>query len=101
MQPIRADIHTAVDYKDAKEMTLREAIEWWKNGVRVGRSIGSLNMMEEKYLNERWAGLVQDLADREGVPAGALSYFLGELAQAEMRSIELAEAGIAQGKLDV
>jgi hypothetical protein len=95
VQPIRADIHTAVEYPEKPvNMTLREAIEWWKECVRAGQAIGSVNVMEEKYLNERWAGLVEELAHREKVPVGALSYFLGELAQAEMRAIEVAQEAL-------
>jgi hypothetical protein len=47
--------------------------------------------LESKYLNERWAHLVSLIAEREGVPTGSLSYYLGELAQAEMSLAETAE----------
>lgn len=100
MQPIRGDIHVAVDFEDAEKFTLREAIEWWKSVVQAGRSLGTVNTMETKYMNERWAHLVGVIATREGVPAGALSYFLGELATAETTAIELAQGAMDKIKLD-
>ena len=89
VQPIRTDIFSAGDFKDPEKFTLRQAIEWFKRGVRPFQGT-TLTKMEHDYLNSRWAVLCDAIATREGIPTGFLSYFLGELAQTEMR---LAEEG--------
>lgn len=98
MQPIRGAVHTVVDFgdKEPEEYTMREAIEWWKKCARVGEIIGVPTQLEHKLLNERWAYLCKKLGEREGVPQGALSYFLGELAQSEIAALRLAEAANAE-----
>jgi hypothetical protein len=83
--PIRALVHTITEFpKDPEVMTLRDCLEWWKRAVATLEGT-SLSSMETKELNERWAFLCNAVAGREGVPTGSVSYFLGELAQAEMQ----------------
>lgn len=91
MRPIREDIHIAVAYDEPEKFTIREAIEWWKRCVRASENLGQATSMEIRYMNERWVGLVAAIAEREGVPTGSLSYFMGELATAEMRALHLAK----------
>jgi hypothetical protein len=65
-------------------------MEWWKRCIRHLRG-ELLNQLENKYLNERWAYLVDAVAKREQVPTGSLSYYLAELAMAEISLAEEAE----------
>lgn len=89
--PIRSTIHSLTEFpKEAAEMTLREALEWWKKCIKHLRG-ETLNQLENKYLNERWAFLVNAVAEREGVPTGSLSYYLAELGEAEIRLADEAE----------
>ena len=82
--PIRAVVHVLTTFtKPAEDFTLRECLQWWKKSVEVLEGM-TLSSMESKELNSRWAFLCNAVAEREGVPTGSLSYFLGELAQAEM-----------------
>lgn len=75
-------------------MTLRQAIEWWKRAqgimLHMVEEFGTLTAAESRYVNQRWAALCKAVAEREGVPAGALSYFMGELAGAELRALQSA-----------
>lgn len=89
--PIRGTIHTLTEFaKPEDEMTLRDALEWWKRCIK--HLDGELlNQLEQKYLNERWVFLVSAIAKREGVPTGSLSYYLAELAGAEVRLAAEAE----------
>ena len=90
--PIRSMIHALTEFpKEPAEMTLREALEWHKRAVRTLTG-EVLRPLEHKELNERWVHLIGVLAEREGVPTGSLSYFLGELAQAEMNLADIADA---------
>jgi hypothetical protein len=77
--------------KAAKDMTLRESVEWYKNCIRTLRPLGIPTALENNLLNQRWVELLKAVADREGVPAGALSYWLSELAQTEIRLLDVAE----------
>jgi hypothetical protein len=87
--PIRGTIHTLTEFpKEAAELTLREALEWWKRCIKHLQNDTPLTPLENKYLNERWAFLVNAVAEREGVPTGSLSYYLAELATAEIRLAE-------------
>ena len=87
--PIRTDYHVAVEFpKEPKTMTLREAVEWYKQVFHSLHPLGAPNALEMKLVNERWVELVKGVAEREGVPLGMLSYFLGELGNTE---IQLAE----------
>jgi hypothetical protein len=90
--PIRAKVHALVEFpKEPAEMTLREGLEWFKKSVRELDG-EMLRPLEQKYLNERWALLVDGIAKREGVPTGSLSYYLGEMAHAEIGLAEVGEA---------
>ncbi len=83
--PIRATIHALTEFpKEPGQMTLRDCLQWWKRAVSALEGV-TLSSMEEKELNTRWAFLCSAVAEREGVPTGSLSYFLGELAQAEQQ----------------
>jgi len=89
--PIRPAVHILVDLpEDPGTMTLRAAVEWWKNCIKGMKPLGMLTALEEKYMNQRWAGLVSAIAEVQKVPAGMLSYFLGELAQTELSLAETA-----------
>lgn len=82
--PIRPEIHVAVEFpKDPKDMTLREAVDWYKGLVDL--NIGGITPLESSYVNERWTTLVEGIASREGVPSGYLSYTMYELASTELR----------------
>lgn len=91
--PIRPDVFTLTDFGLPEKMTLREATEWYKRLLRA--DLGVPTAWESKFMNERWAVLVQAIAAREGVPAGALSYWLSELAMTEARLITTAEGEAA------
>lgn len=89
--PVRSSIHVLSEYpKEAAEMTLRDCLEWFKKAVK-DLDGEDLRPLEQRYLNERWAHLVDQVANREGVPTGSLSYYLGELAHAEVNLAETAE----------
>ena len=89
--PVRASIFVLAELpKEAEDMTIREAIEWFKRAVRGVP--GTLSSLEHKELNGVWAHLSNTIAKREGIPSGALSYFMGELAQTEIRLAETADA---------
>lgn len=86
--PIRPTIHSLVDFpwdEPVGKITLRQAIEWFKRGVKGCEPLGMLTALEQKYMNERWAELCKLMAQVQGVPVGMLSYFLGEVAQAEIK----------------
>lgn len=89
--PIRTLVHTLVEFpKEPEEMTLREVTEWYKRCVQVMQRQEMMSGLESKYINERWALLVAGVAKREGIPAGMLSYFLGELANTELQLVDTA-----------
>ena len=93
--PIRATIHALTQFdKEPGEMTLRDCLQWWKRTVVVLEG-QTLSGMETKELNGRWAFLCNAVAEREGVPTGSISYFLGELAQAELALKAAGEAEAA------
>ncbi len=82
--PIRALVHAITELpKEPGEMTLRDCLQWWKRAVETLEG-AALSSMETKELDQTWAFLCNAVAEREGVPTGSISYFLGELAQAEM-----------------
>lgn len=87
--PIRPEVFALTDFTDPEKMSLREATEWYKRILRA--DLGVPTAWEFKFMNERWAVLVDAIAKREGVPAGAMSYWLFELAQAEDRLLQTAE----------
>jgi len=89
-------VYAATEFaKEANEMTMRDALEWYKSVIRVLR--GMTRDLEAKYLNERWVALCDAIGKREGVPTGALSYFLGELAQAEAALPQVADHELSNG----
>lgn len=91
--PIRPEVFSLTDYTEPKGMKLREAVEWYKRLLRA--QLGVPTAWEVKFMNERWAALCQELAAREGVPQGYLSYWLSELAMTEVRLLETAETEAA------
>lgn len=91
--PIRESVHVLTEFpKEAEEMTLRDCLQWWKRAVNTLEGM-TLSAMEHRELNQRWAFLCEAVAKREDIPSGSLSYFLGELATAEL---SLKEAGDAE-----
>ena len=93
MQPIRNEIYTVTEFEheDAEDHTLRDAIEWYKKVLNTMRALGVPTKMETGYVNQRWVALIAGVAKRERIPAGALSYFLAELAKAEQSVVEIAD----------
>lgn len=90
MQAIRGDIHVAVEYpKDPDQMTLRNAVEYYKRVIVVSNSVGTLANTELQHINQTWNFLMKRMAEREGIPQGWLSYLVGELARSETRAKEL------------
>jgi len=90
--PIRPAVHALVEFSaEPGAMSLRDAIEWWKGCVRAAEPLGMLTAQEEKYMNQRWGVLIGEIAKREHLPVGMLSYFLGETAQTEIKLKEVAE----------
>lgn len=88
-QPIRTLVFALTEFeKEAEDMTLRDCLEWYK---KIINKLDTIRDLESKYLNERWSFLCSAVGEREGVPTGSLSYFLGELAQAEINLGEAAE----------
>ncbi len=95
--PIRQSIFVLTEFsKEPEDMTIRDAIEWFKRAARA--PVGDLSGMEVKELDSTWGHLSNTIAKREGIPSGSLSYFMGELAQTEMRLSEtVAEEAQAAG----
>lgn len=78
-------IYVAVEFPDnVEDLTLRQAIDWWKRVSVAGTSLGTPTAMEVRHMNEQWTLLLETLAKKQGVPLGALSYFLSEIAVAEV-----------------
>jgi hypothetical protein len=72
--------------------TIRQAVEWWKDMIRITPMSGD----EAEYIDGRWGWIVKTIADREGVPAGWLSYLISEMAYQETRLLETAQAELEQ-----
>lgn len=90
MRPIRGDIHVAVDYpKEVEDMTLRDAVDWFKavedTMARLEQSHGPITAMEHRYISQRWGHLMNEIAKREMLPVGNVSWMLSEIAGAERR----------------
>lgn len=81
--PVRGQIVAAAGLENPETMTLREAVDWYKNAVRVGTEAGA-TALEIKTIEQSWAELVRCLAEREGITPGALRYLLSELARGEI-----------------
>lgn len=88
--PIRPEIHSLVDFTDPEKMTLRDAVEWYKQLLRT--DLGVPTALEVKYMDERWATLCLAISEREKVPAGWISWLLSELAQSEFNLLRTAQA---------
>ncbi len=86
--PIRASIFVLTELpEEPEDMTIRQAIEWFKRAVQG--VTGDLSGMERKELDGTWVHLAEKIARREGIPTGSLSYFMGELAQTELRLADI------------
>ena len=73
MQPIRGDVHVAIEYgKEANLFTLREVVEWFKKVVAMTGRLGTPTEMEVRHIDKAWAVLIAEVAEREGVPSGFL-----------------------------
>lgn len=97
MQPIRQDVHVAIEYDvDPEEATLRDVIEWYKKVVRIAEALGTATALEIKHIDQAWVAYCSAVAEREGIPTGALMAFTQELARAEARALELAEVANGQ-----
>lgn len=92
-QPVRTPIALAVEYGEVPPdlWTLRQALEFFKRGLACGEKYAPLNPLEAKLMDQSWAALCHHIAEREDIPAGPLSYFLGELALAEKNLAEVGE----------
>lgn len=81
--PVRPVIQEITRFpKPPNEMSLREAIEWFKHVVRSSPS--TVSTLEEKFLNEQWTFLVEAIAKREDLPVGFLLYGLHTVVTAEL-----------------
>jgi len=98
-QPIRTPYHVATDYGDKPliEWTLREALEYYKKGIKLVQDMPPAPL-EARLMDESWVGICAVLAEREGIIVGPLSYFLGELALTEMRLQDVAEEELEHAK---
>lgn len=81
---IRAQIEADTAYP--KEVTLRTVTDWYK--TQLGHD--SLTPAETEYIDSRWMGLITQLAEKEEVPVGWLSWAVFELAQHELRLVQTA-----------
>ena len=97
--PIRQSIFVLAELPEEPEkMTIREAMEWFKRAAQA--PVGELSAMEVKELNAVWGHLSNKIAEREGIPSGSLSYFMGELAQTEMRLTDTVAAEASAAGID-
>lgn len=90
--PIRQSVHVAAEYKTDEDWTLREAIEWYKNTVRGLSDIGPLSALEVSHLNKSWVAVCHAISEQQGIPAGSISFFLHEIAMAEISLVDMAAA---------
>lgn len=67
--------------------TLRDAAEWYKSVVTM---TPELAQDEREYTDALWGFLMQELADRQRVPAGFLSWMLQQLVMQEITLLETA-----------
>ena len=79
--PIRPGIFELTRFEHSPEtMTLRQGVEWFKKVTRGSEQYGVLTPLEEKHVNGQFGVLATGMAETQKVPAGMLSYFIGELA---------------------
>ena len=90
--PIRQSVHLAAEYQTEKDWTLREAIEWYKNTVKGLDDIGPLSALEVAHLNKSWIAICQAIGEQQTVNPGSISFFLHEIAMAEVNLMETAQA---------
>ena len=90
--PIRESVHLVAAYKTDEAWQLREAIEWYKNTVRGLSDLGMLTPLEVSHLEKSWVSITQAIGEQEGVNPGSISYFLAEIAMAEIRLLDVASA---------
>lgn len=75
---------------EGADLCLRGVLDWYR--AVVDRMKGqNLSEAELAYIDQAWGGLVTQLAFKESVPAGWLSYSLAELARLERRLAETAQ----------
>lgn len=98
-RPVRTPVSLAAEYGETPPelWTLRQALEYYKRGMACAEKYEPLSPLESRLLDQAWASLVHHIAERENIPAGPLSYFLGELALAErsLDDVSKAEADTA------
>ena len=89
---MRADLLVVTEFtKDTATYTLRDAIEWHKLVVRNRENLGILSAKDIEYIQSQWLVLTQSIAAREGVPQGAISMVVDELATSEIKLLETAK----------
>lgn len=79
-----------------EKITLRGLIEWYKEQIRVQPH--DLTTEESAYIDTNWGHAVKALAEAHALPAGSLSYFLGELAVREHAMPEVAAEEVVGGE---
>lgn len=90
--PIRPGIFELTRFDpEPEEMTIRQAVDWFKKVARGGEKFGVLTQLEQNHINGQYGVLCKELAKAQEVPAGMLSYFVGELAQTEMQLFDVAQ----------
>lgn len=84
--PIRTDILVLTKFSgEPGDMTLRQMVDWFKRVIDGTEPLGMLTKLEHDYINEQYGLLCKEVAKAQGIPSGMLSYFVGELAQTELR----------------
>lgn len=90
--PIRPGIFELTRFDvEPEDMMLRQAVDWFKKVTRGSAQYGVLTPLEEKHVNGQYGVLATRMAATQQVPAGMLSYFVGELAQTELTLMDVAE----------
>lgn len=91
--PVRTPFFVAAEYGDKpiEEWLLRDALEYYKRGIKVVMKYQPVGPLEQRVIDEAWVGVVAVIAKREKIPAGPLSYFLGEAALTELKLAEAAQ----------
>ena len=91
--PVRTPFHVATDYGDIEpqDYTLRQAMEYYKRGIECVIKYQPPSPLEQRLVDEAWVALVAEIAEREGILPGPLSYFLGEYALSERNLQAVAE----------
>ena len=90
--PIRASVNVAAEYDPDREWVLRDAVDWYKNTVRGLDDIGPLTAMELSHINKSWVAISQAIGKQQGINPGSISFFLHEIAMAEIQLLDTANA---------